>query len=1065
MKGLTIILASILLFCQSSFSQQITGKVIDVRNSKALQGVTINDATGRVVMITDQSGVFEVVEPGGKQIAISHVGYRDTIIQTRPNNFYLVALQPLETNIEEVSVVHTGYQELSPSQVSGSIQVLDEADLNKQTGRNVLDRINNLAPGVSFDRAAQSSVRRKLNVSIRGLSTINGYLDPLIVLDGFIYEGDIDNIDPHSIENITILKDAAASSIWGARAGNGVIVITTKRGKIGRKLGVGWSTTMTVSEKPDLSDVYQLPSSDFIDFEKLLFDNGNFNNLINRTPYYPTSPAVNIFQKLKNGEISEVDAQHEIERLKGIDARDDYTKYFIRNPVMLQSSLSLEGGNETHGFNFTGGYTTESAEYYSTYKKWNFNISERVSIGEKIDFDVRLNYTNSRATPGRPVYGNMGPTRFYPYFDLADQDGNPLPLEDTYNKGYMDAYFPDELLSWDYVPLEDYKFVDDQHRTEELYAVANVSYRIIPELAVKFGYQIQQQNANNDIIYSEQSRKARTEYNRFASYDPATGRMNYVIPKGGIRETANSKGSSYTFRGQLDFKKSLSKHMISGLIGTEVRQNKRSNETFSAYGYKEDPLSSIGVDYANTYPTPIFNRNSKISGAPAFTRTLNRFISLYGTMLYSFDERIGLTGSIRQDGANIFGAESNEKWKPLWSVGSFWNISNEEFATDYDFLDRLKLRLTYGFSGNVDLSKTPLPLAGITPNIYSDYPALVVSLLNDPSLRWEKVSTFNIGLDFSLFSGRLFGTFDMYRKNGTDLYGPSGYDYTTWGNQSRITRNVASMAGNGIDIMLTTKNIDREFKWSTTWIVSSNQNKTTDYYTPNKRDESLFLTSDAGITPVEGYLLYAIAALKWGGLNSTGDPLGYVNGELSDDYAAIRKEASDLGVDGNLTIKGASRPQLFGSLENRFSFRNFSMGFSLSFDGDYYFRKKVTSYDSFVKGGKAYSDIERRWTKSGDEKYTDVPAFVYPANSRRDLLYQMSEINVLKADHIRLAYVNIGWSPKFGVNKHISNLNIFVNASNLGLIWTANKEKIDPEYQDRIGPLKTYSVGFRANFN
>ncbi|HBW79755.1 MAG TPA: SusC/RagA family TonB-linked outer membrane protein, partial [Sphingobacterium sp.] len=185
--------------------------------------------------------------------------------------------------------------------------------------------------------------------------------------------------------------------------------------------------------------------------------------------------------------------------------------------------------------------------------------------------------------------------------------------------------------------------------------------------------------------------------------------------------------------------------------------------------------------------------------SPDFTKTVNRFVSTYINFSDIWKEKYGISFSFRQDGANIFGANTNDKWSPLWSVGGFWDLGKEQFM-ELPWLDNLKLRATFGYSGNVDLTRTPEPIANIETARYTNYPMLSIRNLNDPSLRWEKVGTFNLGVDYALLKNRISGSVDYYLKNGKDLYGTTDYDYTTWGAQATVVKNVGAMLGHGLDL-------------------------------------------------------------------------------------------------------------------------------------------------------------------------------------------------------------------------------------------------------------------------
>lgn len=927
-----------------------------------------------------------------------------------------------------------------------------------------MERLNGIAPGVRFDSQPTAVTQQKLNVSIRGLSTINGQLDPLIVLDGFIYEGDITNIDPNSIENVSILKDAAATSIWGARAGNGVIVLTTNKGKAGTRLRSNASVGTIIQQKPNLKKVFQLPSADFIEIERMLFDNGYYNRIISRTPEVALTPVIDILQKVKEGTINNEDAEVLINRYKGIDSREEYDRFFLGVPVTQQYSIGTSGGNDINTFNIGANFTKVVSENKNIGQKINFQFADRLKLGQKVNIDANFYYTSSQTKSGEPAFDSYLFTvrgKSIPYLTFADELGNPVPFENRYRKSYLDAQNTDNLLDWDYLPLEDYKYINDVNRSQELFGTINIAYKIFPFLNLNVGYQAQQQKVVDDLQYGAESWNARELVNSFAQYNVEAGSMSFPVPKGGTRRLNNSTGSSYTVRTQADLNKEWKKHLVTAIIGLEARQNKSEGNSFTAYGYSNDPLVSIPVNYETQYPIEIERRTTSIPGSPTFNRTINRFVSTYANIAYLFDNKYGLSGSARRDGANIFGATTNDKWKPFWSLGGSWTASNEDFLK-FEAINLLKLRATYGYSGNVDLRRTPLPLANTTAPSYANLPVLIIGSLNDPSLQWERVKTMNLGLDFSFFNGVLSGNIDYYIKSGSDLYGLSAYDHTVWGYQPYITKNVASMEGRGVDAMISTRNVNKIIKWTTTFFVSYNKNKTKEYYNPFPMRIADFLGRGTEITAVPGLPLHAIAAYKWAGLDERGNPQGLLNGNPSIDYEAIRTEASSAdGIPENILFKGSSKPQLFGSIQNRIEYKTFSLIANIGFQADYYFLKNTTNYSSLFSQGLAYEDILDRWQQPGDELRTNVPSLLYPDNGQRNSFYNQSEINVLKADHLRLQYLNFTWTPKI---KESLTTEFFCNASNLGILWRANKEKIDPDFQGRIGPLKTYSLGFRITY-
>jgi hypothetical protein len=270
----------------------------------------------------------------------------------------------------------------------------------------------------------------------------------------------------------------------------------------------------------------------------------------------------------------------------------------------------------------------------------------------------------------------------------------------------------------------------------------------------------------------------------------------------------------------------------------------------------------------------------------------------------------------------------------------------------------------------------------------------------------------------------------------------------------------------GVDVVLNSKNINRRFKWFTTLLYNFNRSKTTKYDDARALRISSLIGSGRNISPVIGKPLYAMVAYRWGGLDAAGNPQGYLNGQLSTNYSAILSEAVAKGLqDGNLFFVGSAAPVSFGSLINTFSYKQLEISFNITYKFGYYFGKPVINYGSLVNNGSGNNEYSNRWQKPGDEQFTTVPSFVYPVNSARDGFYSAAEINVLKAGHIRLRYINLSYTlqknhPKFPVDQ----LQVYFNASNLGILWRANKHGLDPENTSGIPVSIQLATGIRIHF-
>ena len=1056
-----------LLFSLQPFAQthEATGIVKnETGHPIPLVSVTIK-GTGQATF-TDVNGAF--ILPGIDSNAVllfSSIGYETTEYKTGSSNrpFSIVLKQGLK-DLQNVEVISTGYQDIPKERATGSFVKVDNTTLNQQAGTNILKRLDGVTSGLIFNTGRHNSnPDNKTAISIRGLSTINGPLDPLIVLDGFIYEGDINNINPNDIDNITILKDATATSIWGSRAGNGVIVITTKKGRLNQKLQVSLTAGININAKPDLHDLPLMSSADYIDAEQFLFGQGYFDGTINN-PYLALTPAVQIFLQRRNGFISAADSAARINALKGTDARDQYKKYVYTKAVTQQYAINIQGGNNNNAYTFSMAYDHSRSELNAPGKKINIRVDNLFQPVKNLGLNISVYYTNTDAGSGRQPYNTLVAGRQVPYLKLADDMGNALPVPSQYNDLYTDTAGGGRLLNWKYYPLEDYKHSFSKSNLQELFANAGVQYKLFHFLDIDLKYQYQNQVTDDEQINDIDSYAARDMINRFSQLDASTGVITYVVPYGGIQTTTHAKTVSHTARGQLNYNQARKNHFISAIIGTEARQVTATGSGNIIYGYNADPLTGTVADYVNSYPTFITGDYDQVPGGSTVSNTIHRFVSLYANAAYTYYGRYTLSASARRDGSNIFGLTTNDKWKPLWSSGAGWKISSEPFY-HASMLPFLKLRLTYGYSGNVDLSKSAAAIGNYYPSSSINFPFVRINVINNPDLRWEKIGIFNAGIDFEFKNKVLTGSFDYYRKHGSDLYGTTAYDYTTWGASDVITSNIADMKGKGFDLALNARMLDRKVTWNSILLLNYNTNKTTKYNNKEAKDIGSIIAEGTRITPFIGKPLYAIAAYKWGGLDTAGNPQGFVNGQLTTDYQAIFNEALEKGLDGNVIFKGSSVPVVFGSFINTFSWKGISLSANIAYKFGYYFRKSSFTSSGLVQGSAAYSDYEKRWQKPGDEAFTDIPAFLYPDNGDRDGFFASSEINVLRGDHIRLQYINLSYAPKMLFPKlPLRDVQLYVYIANLGILWRANKEKFDPDYPGALRPSKSFAFGLRAAF-
>ncbi|WP_018630120.1 SusC/RagA family TonB-linked outer membrane protein [Niabella aurantiaca] len=1050
----------------------VTGSLISDRTKDPVRGATVRSLATGATAKTNGSGHFSIkLKSFPDSLRFTHIGYiTQTVVIAHPGQVVLAALTEREEEMEQV-FVNTGYQKLKPNEINGSVTVIDNKMLNEQTGTNILQRLKGITNGLVFNSGKVGAEGGNNDISIRGLSTINGPLAPLIILDNFPYEENIDNINPNDVESVTILKDAAAASIWGARAGNGVIVITTKRGKYNDRLRINLNSSYLFTRPVDLYSAKQMPVADYITLEQGLFDKGYFNETIDNTATRPAlSPLVEVLVKRREGKLSDAEAATQIEALKQYDSREQYARYFQRTGLTQQHSLSVSGGSGQFSWRLAGNYNHVVGADRSLFDKINVHLDNRIRPVKNLEVALTAYYTNSSSKGGLPSFNSVTSInrRHVPYLRFMDDNGQSIPI-DQYRRGYTDTAGGGRLQSWDYYPLEEYEHNNTTRVVQDMILRASVDYKIYKGLSFNVDYQYQKQWSKSRALADTVSFYTRDLINRFTSLpaNPALPPV-YNVPQGAILDLANGALITKNLRGQLNFSQHWGQHSITAIFGSEMREAlTESGDALTIYGYQEDPLSQVRVNYTAAFPNYITGSPERIPSREGVTAYyITRFVSTYANGSYTFARRYTLSGSFRKDAANVFGLKTNDKWNPLWSSGIGWLLSGESFYK-VSALPYLKLRVTYGYSGNLDTRKTPLPISGVGNDPTTGFMVQRISSLNNPSLRWEKSGQTNFGIDFRLEQDVVSGSLEYYQKKGTNLYGPSPLDYTTWGLSRYIVKNVADMKGHGVDVSITTKNLNGKVKWKTIWIYNYNTSKTTRYYSDQAKD--FYTANDDGnrINPVIGRPLYSLTAYRWGGLDAKGDPQGYLDGKLSTDYKAIYSAAAAKGLQsGGLKYVGSTVPLHFGSVTNFLEWRQLQLSFNLMYKAGYYFKKGTFTSAEVIMGGMGRADYALRWQQPGDEAHTTVPAFVYTDYlqfNERDGFYMNAEPNVVRGDHIRLNYVNLAYEARLK-NKTGTVLRIYANAANLWILWRANKYKLDPDAPYGDPAARQYTVGVNVDF-
>lgn len=1065
MRKFILLFALSLLFINVK-AQQLSGVVYSA-SGDALSGATLRLATSGQAVQSGSNGsfVFPAVSLPDS-LFLSYVGYTEQWIWVTSEQTALkLYMQKDGSQIEGVEVVHTGFYEVPKERATGSFTVVNNELLNRSTGGNILQRLEGLASGVQFVNPGGTEAG---DIRVRGLATLHSDATPLIVIDNFPYEGDISSINPNDIESVTVLKDAAAASIWGARAGNGVIVITTKQGRYNERAQLSLSSNVTVGQKPDL--LYsrnRLPSSVVMEIEKEKYEHGGYYPVNNRELAFPEY--VEMLIALENGTLSQADFDRQEAILQQTEVREEAMKHLYQSSVSQQHALSGRGGGERYNYFFSANYDKGRPEIIGNdHNRINLNMQNTFKPFKDMEVSASLWYAEQRGKNNGVELRDLAGYSLYvgvsPYTRLMDDAGNALPVIKDLRRAYVQQAEEMGLLDWEYRPLEDRDLVDRRSKREELRANLGLKYSFLDRFNFLATYQYVKGRGESSTLYDKDSYYARDLINKFTQPD---GKQ--IVPYAGIYQEGNPNASaSHSGRAQLNYTQSFGKdHTIAALAGGEIRsfvQNTFPGKTL----YNYDPELLVGTatySYLEYYKNHPGGTNMRLP-APSSTRRqfTDRYLSYFGNASYTFRERYILSGSARWDGSNLFGVKTNQKGTPLWSVGGSWDMSKEDFYA-VDWLPYLRLRATYGSAGNVNKSVSAYPVIYYGRiDAHTGFANATVRSVGNPSLRWEQVNTLNFGADFRTLKNRLSGSVEYYLKNAHDLIGENVLPTNTGIYKGSLAAssnliNYADLRTKGWDLQLNSRNLVGQFQWNSTLLLNYTTNKVKEY----KGNESLPVSNYLnGNIPIVGESKDVLLALPWYGLSpENGYPNVLIDGVESQNYSAYfnQLELSDL------LREGLRVPPLYGSLRNTFLYKGFSLDFLVSWKSNYNFRR-MSNFGG-VYGMVYHSDYVDRWQKPGDEKRTYIPAtrkigdnIPYSAS-----IYDNAEVLVTSGNQVRLQDINLSYTLPRSATGGFAELRLFAYARDLGILWKANKQGIDPDFANaEYRTPKSFSIGVQANF-
>ncbi|MCK0131889.1 SusC/RagA family TonB-linked outer membrane protein [Flavobacteriaceae bacterium F08102] len=1047
--------------------QTITGKVTDMLGLPMF-GVTVLVKGTRQGTTTNVEGEYSIKAPVNAVLVFSYIGYdNQEIMITGENTSLNVKMRENISELQEV-LINTGYQKIKPEQSTGSIVTIQSKEIDTRINTtDFLTSIQNKVPGLLLNNDIE--FEGKPLFQIRGISTIYGNKQPLIVVDGFPTELSLDMINPNEIASITILKDAAAATVYGARSSNGVIIIERKKAEIGKpKIRFRNTTSLTPKENYSSYRWDKNASKIITEWEKI-----NPKSLVTDQAWdllptqsgdsYNLNPAVTIIAHWKSltDPISIEERDRQLAELASYNNTNDYNQLFLRTAITKTNNLDVSGGSETAKYYVTTNYAkTQFNEVKNEQSIFRLSARTTINLAKKLSLDMTndLNIANKVSVP-IPSINNI-----FPYERFQDNDNNPLSIHNgsRANPYYNEFLINTGLLDNRYYPLKEIDEVREDIRSVANRVTANFRYNFSKELNVNFGGVYESSRSDNRHLAGEESVEARQYVNRYTT--GTSGNLVYNIPRGGFLREQDNDSDGYTIRAQANYNKQLKKdHAFNIILGGEVREIINRSSSTAYFGYDDNTLFTLPVDYKKIVGmNPIYGRsNPEASFSQLFNQKYenNRFVSAYSNLVYSYRNKYSLTGSIRIDQSNLFGTNPKYKFKPLWSVGATWNIHKEDFMENVESINSMKLRAAYGFNGNVAKNALPQVIAvnglnAITPNEVT--PMLSLYSYANSGLRWEQTKNFNLGLDVKVMNN-INMHLDYYVKKSTDILAINQIDATKGGNAALINR--ASILNQGYELDIDADWISRSrFNWNTGVVFSYNKSEVLDVYNPNLLENTSSRNYIAGSYAdyLKGYPVGTMFSLKYAGVDNEGYAMSF-----DENGAAKRFFTDDQGL-AELEYSGSSIPVLSAGLSNRVDIGDFYMYCMAHFYGGFKVRVPApTIYNTT----RPLEGADNYWKQAGDE--ADPNILPFPSNNDSQYMAYTDKYTVNGA-YMTIGDLTASYSlrnSRFVKKSGISNIEIRLQASNIYTIGfnTYDFSKGTRNYEKRY-MTPTYSLELNFNF-
>lgn len=1056
----------------------ISGQVKDEKGEPLL-GVTVRIENTTSGAITDLDGNYTIIGKQGQTLVFSMVSMQTEKVVIQGSGPINVVLKEEAEVLDEIVV--NGFQEMDRKLFTGASESLKMSDIKAAGMVDVSRVLEGQVAGVNVDNVS-GTFGTSPKIRIRGNASINGNNQPLFVVDGVILEdlanvntddfisgnantlisSSIANINPDDIETFQILKDASATAIYGARAANGVIVITTKRGRSG-DLQVRYSGNYSVKLRPTYNQFNLLNSAEEMSVYRELFDKG----LIDIT----TSARAQNYGAM--GKMFSQIALHQLDWGPGGSLNEEFlNKYENANTDWFDVLFRDLGLQQQHSLSFTTG-TEKSNNYYSVsyLNDQGQTIADQVQrftgtarntyfLSKAFTFGLKMTASyRDQKVPGTrnreldPLTGRFSRSfDINPFSYALNTSRSTRPFEDDgslefFRRNYAPFNILDELGK---------NFID----INVIDVSAQTDFEITPmeNLAIKGVFQARYANTKRDHTVHEKSNQAEAyrandtqfiqDANNLLFRDPDNPGLNptVVLPQGGFNYLDESEFLNFFSRISAEWNTTIAEdHEVNLLGGQEIRFTNR--QASSATG--------IGVIYESggivvTDPNIIEFFNLQNIDYYTLNEERDRFIGLFLNGGYAYKGRYVGNFTVRYDGSNQLGKSQKARYLPTWNASGAWNAHNEPFMERFGFINELKLRATYGVSGNLPPEASALLnlQADVTVRPTDVEPYLFIEDLTNEELTWEKLKEFNVGMDYSVLDNKISGSLNFYKREAFDLIGvvqTSGI-----GGQGLKAGNFADMEATGYEFTISTLNYKND---KISWRTNFNFGYTIDRITRLDFGPRMVDAIGQGGAAVLGGPRRGLFSTKFAGLNNQGIPTFF---DASDERILQLDLQEREDLISTLQYEGATEPRGAGGLTNTFSYKDFSFSFLISYKIDYKVRLNDAIFSSYNDFDALPGELVNRWIVPGDEANTNVPAILDNGLARTNSeivsaydLYNKSTARVAFGDYIRLKNIRLAYNlnPKIVKKLGISNASFSLEGQNLVLLYSDKALRgQDPEF-------------------